>query len=501
MIHRALSTLVLAVLPLLTVEPLVAAPVDLSAPSTTLGASNARGYLEIWREYGEVDFGQDLKLPLRAQFSSERQSESVCLGKGWWLPLTEATAYLKREKMLQATLICGKTMYLRKDGAQANTFYSLDKEWKGVIDGKEINISREDGWNLRYENGRIKSLKTDTGRQLTWVYSGNMAVEIKEEGSPSTPFKLDLTSTGSPKGIYANNKLHSFTLEKRPKVQSVAAKNLVTGFDAALSSWKLAEGSQETYQFEVTEEVQPNLKLTDKETGQTTYVWDAGSGHILSDGQWTYLVGKVTSEFELPELRRVNTAGKEEFVKIDNKLGIFERESITRGHLVTETYKTPGPLYGKVKKVVRLEEGKEVPVLQYSYDEKGKLLRKIDDKGFTTVFNYDDKGKLKDTKLLPLKNPEILQSLKEKEAALLKAIEAADNEQKKGDQMQLLGFFYIHEMRDYEKALKMIPLMQNPKQRYNIQLASIHSNLNLTKEEKNARYKELLKEYPKKKPN
>lgn len=72
-----------AAIGLMIVSSVSAAPVDLSVPSTTLSTSNARGYLELWREYGDVDFGKDFKLPLRAQFFSERQAESACLGKGW----------------------------------------------------------------------------------------------------------------------------------------------------------------------------------------------------------------------------------------------------------------------------------------------------------------------------------------------------------------------------------------------------------------------------------
>lgn len=144
----------------------VASPVDLSPPS------NSRGYFEIWRELDEADFGKGLKLPFRVGFSSEWQASSPYFGKGWWCPMLEARAYLKREKMLCATLMCGKVLYLRKDNALENTFHTLDKKWKGVIAGKNITVSREDGWMLTYEKGQIKELKTDTGRTLIWIYSG-----------------------------------------------------------------------------------------------------------------------------------------------------------------------------------------------------------------------------------------------------------------------------------------------------------------------------------------
>src|ERR1700760_3596316 len=91
-------------------------PVDLSAPSTALGASNSKGYLEIWREIDDIglDMGKDSYLPLRYMFSSEENVGGI-LGPGFYVPMFEAKNVLIREQMMRAFLPCGKGLYMRRD--------------------------------------------------------------------------------------------------------------------------------------------------------------------------------------------------------------------------------------------------------------------------------------------------------------------------------------------------------------------------------------------------
>ena len=65
MIAALLGTSILA-------ESAWARPVDLSAPTTELGAAGSKGYLEIWKEVEGVGFqlGKSY-LPLRYKFTSD----------------------------------------------------------------------------------------------------------------------------------------------------------------------------------------------------------------------------------------------------------------------------------------------------------------------------------------------------------------------------------------------------------------------------------------------
>lgn len=480
-----------------------AAPVDLSAPPNSLGAANAHGYVQFWREIDEVDFGNDLKLPLRLRFSSEPQKESTSppIGVGFWCPLTSAAAYLKREKMLRCELICGKVMYLRRDKKDFSKFYSLDKKWTGIIDKDKITISRGDGWELRYQGGFLRQLKTDSGRLINWIYNGSLVTEIREEGSANSPLKLAIGPGGFSNGFYVNGKLHSFELGKRPRVEEVAGQRVVAGFDPSLAVWKWPEGKQESFQFEVNEKLQPNLKFTDREGAVAAYVWDGVTSKIVSadegNGPWDYTVGTMANEIDLPKLERTNAKGESEFLYVDKQKGLTERKSLRKGHTITEVFLSAGPLYGKVRKVEKIVDGEKFPVFQAGYDETGRLLRKVDEKGFLTLFKYSASGDVTKERHPPSEKS-LLENLYKKENELKRQIEQAASATGKSAALQRLGYFYISEMGAPEKAHSLLPLIKNVNQVFNIKFHLINENQNLSDSEKIAQYEALLAEFPSK---
>lgn len=488
-------------------QPAQAAPVDLSAPPNSLGAANAHGYVQIWREIDEVDFGNGLKLPLRLRFSSEPQKESVSLplGMGFWCPLTDAKAYLKREKMLRCELICGKVMYLRRDKKDASKFYSLDKKWTGIVEAEKnkITLSRPDGWELRYEGGMLKQLKTDSGRLLTWVRNGNLVTEIREEGSANSPLKVALGAGNIPNGFYINGKFHSFELGKRPRVEEVAGQKVVAGIDSSVAVWKWPDGKQESFQFEVNERLQPDLELTDRQGVRSTYVWDGRTAKIVSsedeNGRWDYRVGTVSNDIDLPKLERTNDKSETEFLYVDKQKGIAESCTESRGHIVTEVFTSAGPLYGKVREINKVVNGKAVPILKCGYDDAGRLVRRTDNNGFTTLFKFSPDGRLKEKVCLPIRDPNILASLQRNEQVLLDAVKKAARGQHHDEAVQKLAFFYIHQLKDINKALPLAALVEDRQILFNIKAHAVDHDQTATPSQKVKGFQVLLLEFPEQK--
>lgn len=499
---RALFS-IFVILALHAIEAL-AAPVDLSAPGNSLGSANAHGYLRIWREIDELDFGNDFVLPLRIQFSTERQDDSPYLGRGWWCPLLSATAYLKREKMMRAELLCGKIMYLRRDKADPNKFQSLDKEWTGAISGDKITISRADGWELHYMKGAIQQLRTDTGRVLTWVRKGNLVTEIREEGSSAAPFKLSGASSGVPNGFFINGKLHSFELDNRPTVQTIAGQRLVKELAPSLSAWTWPDGTKETYLFEVSKDVVPNLKITDKEARVSAYTWDAATNQIVSEqnssnGDWIYNISPVKGEFDLPRLERTNKKREMEFLAIDSVNGIIERKTLRDGHTITHMFKAPGPLYDKVRKVEKIENGLQKTVYQAGYDAKGRLVREIDERGWQTTFGPDEFGKQTTSNTVLVSDPALQRSLEDQERLLLKKLEDTKNSIDRDSAAQDLFLFYISKALDFQKAKNLLGAVSDSERLFNLKLALITANPNLAIKKKKTEIQGLLDEFPNKK--
>jgi RHS Repeat. len=477
-------------------------PVNLEAPSNSLGSADLYGNLRIWREIDEVDFGKDVSIPLRVEFSAANTGDSPYCGRGWWVPLLEANAYLKRENMMHARLLCGKSMWLRRDRRDPTKYRTLDQEWTGVISGDEIVIAREDGWELRYKQGLIRQLRTDTGRVLVWSRSGNLVTEIRETGSGTAPFRLVTTSGGVPTGFEINGKRHSFELDKRPVVQHVNGQNLIGGLEPSLSAWTWPDGSKELYKFEVDQQPQimPVMTLTDREGATERYVWNPQTNAVISDGDWTYEIGKITQEFGLPRITRKNAAGQEEFISVDNARGITEEKTIEGGHRITEIFKSTGPLYGKVRKVETLgERGNRILQYAASYDDKGRLIRETNANGITTAYTFDDAGKLTGKKVLPTRDESVQKAFAAKIGRLQQAIAAAETSGDRDSKIQDLALFYIGEMREPDKALALLGQVADPKILGTIKLMAVNHDDRLTYAGKIEGYKQLLTEFPERK--
>jgi hypothetical protein len=470
-----------------------------SPPQNSLGAANAYGYLQIWRDIDEVDFGKGLTLPLAVRFSSERQQPSPYFGSGWWCPLLEARAYLKREKMLRAELPCGQVIYLRQSKTDPNIYESLDKKLAAVIDKDkgDITLSGSCCGEYRYRHGRLTQIKTPEGRLITLFYNGNLVTEIREEGSSNAPFKLTFASEGIPNGMYVNGRLHGFELGKRPQVENVGGNNVVSGFEQSLAIWRSPDGKTEFYQYEVNSDLSPNLKMIDRNKIESHFTWEVTTGHIVSEGDWRYAVGQVSGQIELPTLRRANSKNEVEFRYVDIGKGITEVKSVTQGHTITEVFKSPGPLYDKVRKVENVENESKKLVYRASYSEAGQILRELDEKGFTLIYQYAEDGKLT-KRLEPPTDKSSISLLREQEGVLLSEINNAINAVAKDAAMQRLGFFYIKEARDKKKAVELLSKITNPLHRFNLKLHMIESDQITDLATKINLLKELLDEFPEK---
>jgi hypothetical protein len=476
-------------------------PVNLDASLNSIGAADPHGNLRIWRELGDVDFGEGLVLPLRAQFSSANHGDSPYAGSGWWIPLLEANAFLKREKMMQATLLCGKTIYLRRDRSDPNKFQTLDKEWIGEINGDETTISRKDGWSLLFRHGQIQQMRTDTGRVLSWIWTGKVVTQIREQGQAAVPLQLQTSVGGVPNGFMVNGQRHGFALAERARVESVGGQTLVGGMDPSLVSWTWPNGKSETFRFEVEKDpggLIPNLDITDREGEVASYTWDPSTGKVLTGEDWTYKVGSTKGVYELPRIERKNTAGESEFIHVNNAKGITEVKTLVGGHRIIEVFISPGPLYRKVRKIeITNERGEKRIQYAAAYDEMGRLKRSTDSKGFTQVMKYGDDGKLISQRVFLPDDANFLSQLKNQEQMLLKAVANISDEALKNEALFKLGAFY-GKNQDQESAAKLLNQITERPVQFNLKLNLLMDNRNMTPSEKIGGLRTLLDNYPEK---
>jgi YD repeat-containing protein len=221
---------------------------------------------------------------------------------------------------------------------------------------------------------------------------------------------------------------------------------------------------------------------------------DAKAGWIVSDNDWKYKVESNGSGMR-PKLRRYNDKGQEEFVIVDNRNGVFQQKDIKEGARVTEVFRTPGPLYGKLRKVENiLPDGTRKLVYQASYDERGRKIRTVDEQGTSMVFKYSPDGKLLATRTSL--STDFLAELKKKETQLLAELEKENNQERRGGMLHDLWIFYVVEMKDMKKAATFLNVIKGGESRFSLKLSLIISNPDMVFERRNTQLAQLIQEYP-----
>jgi hypothetical protein len=181
---------------------------------------------------------------------------------------------------------------------------------------------------------------------------------------------------------------------------------------------------------------------------------------------------------------------------VDSKMGAYTAQGADGVTTVTHVFETPGPLYHKVKSVEKTTNGFTITVYKASYDEAGKLIREMDEKGYITNYMYGKGGNSFIKTHAMTTDPQTLSELAQKETALLAKIRKTEDPTQRGDLLEELGFLYAHQLQEPEKALALIPLMTNRMQIFNVKAHAIEGDFKLSDAEKVNKLEKLAQEFP-----
>jgi YD repeat-containing protein len=476
-------------------------PVDLSAPSAQVGSAGLYGDLQLWREVDGVglDMGKGSYLPLRFKFSSATDTGGM-MGPGFYCPMFEARNILVREKLMEAFLPCGKRLYLRRDTMDPTRFQSPDQEWTGLLDGDDFVIWRDDGWKVTYRQNRLAEIQNDSNHTFEWSYNDQgVPTGVSEDGQPGIGVETDIN--GKLSGFTYQNKRYTVDFADRPAMEVVNGQTLVGKLVSAVSAFHYPDGKTETYRVLLAPpDLTPTLDFIDADKQETVYTWDAPTGHLASEkgpgGNWTYQVGEVTVADGVPTIARTNDQGQTEGMALDNTTGTYTATNLDGSTIITRTFRTPGPLYGKVHKVEKIVNGQTSTIYQASYDEMGKLIRIVDEQGIITKYIYDPSGhEVKRTVELS-KDADLIKSLARQEKIRLKQIQQERNVGKYQEEIYSLALFYMHQMLAFDKANALISKVPNREVKYAIRLDVAISDRNLSVSQKNQLLRKLASDFP-----
>lgn len=355
-------------------------PVDLSPPGNGLGSASSEGSVSFYIDLATLDFKNGLQLPLRIDFNSASQNVSPYVGALWRCVLLEAIAIQTREDAIDACLLCGKHLHLYRSKKDITQYWDRNHEWQGELKGNVLRVFRDDKWELTYINGRLTTLKTDTGRVLNWQWTGKAVTAITEGGRGGIfEVKFDPT-TKLATAFLVNDKEYRLELTQPQEFGPAPSLTKLTWPDGRSESFALDTTGKEC-----------ELVTTDN-GNEKRYTWDYKTRYILSDGEWTYQVGEVKSQYERPPLSRKNREGETESYFYEASKGISTSQALDG--TITKQYfvKSAGPNYMHLRKVERTKNGATTVIYRAGFDESARVIRETEESGKVTLYQYDAAG-------------------------------------------------------------------------------------------------------------
>lgn len=346
---------------------LQSAPVDLSPPKNAVGSADGDGYLRYVHRFGDIVFSDNFSIPLRFDFSSRRivEGEKSALGwHGWNCGAMEAVASVRADGFLEVQLLCAKIMHLLPVRDQAGAFISQDGNWKGTVEPGRISIEREDGWVLRFSEGKVESLRTDKGREIRWTRNERgQLLSIQEEGTEAPQLRISMREDGTAEEVATGPHVYQFHFKN----------GLLSGIE-----WTLESGAPRSIDLV---QLENSLQIQTSKLNQFRFLWDAKSGLLLGDGENQYTLRERRLPGQTTGQRFLSMKGPDGSV-VSHELGSRSPEtrfiSAEGKETVVTRIVSDDSTNGAVDRVEWIREGEPPFVLmKNAFDEEGRIIQRL----------------------------------------------------------------------------------------------------------------------------
>lgn len=347
-----------------------------------------QGNVVLIQKLGELELLKGRRLPFYAVFKSESGNRSPYAGYGWNVPLLESKIVQVDENRFRVFQPDGFQRRFRRDKKNANILRSRTG-WTAKIVGDTITAwcqCSSNGSKMVFNKGRLISIEVNE-EKFDYVYEGDRVAAIREGNQ--TIFKVEkYPPTRCITGLtLLNGQMIGLERVKRPLVQVINHQALTNVTVESLSKIIMTNGTIKTFEYGLDQKLNPTLKLNDREI-----VWDAATWKIIRDGECTYGIMSGVKPWENAAIARTNAHNQTEFWYKNDTKGEEIAEGVD-GIKKIKTRFTSGKLRGKIRKEVEIKDGAKKILGEYSYNEKGFLIRIRQDKKDTFLV-YEDDGKL-----------------------------------------------------------------------------------------------------------
>lgn len=322
-------------------------------------------------------------IPVYAVFKSDSATRSPVAGYGWTVPILESTFVPIDENRYRLVQPNGLHRIFVRDKERPNNL-SATGNWRAEIRRDTTVASCPCGYKLTYRKGRLSSMEVAEGK-FDYTYD-NARISILESGvRPVLRLTLNPRTEQATGLTLSNGQTVGIEWSSRPRLEIVDGRRTLRGTEPSLGRLTLPDQLVRTFEYGVTEALNPTLKAGDRQI-----VWDAVTKKIISDGDWTYDIKGGTEPRANAAIARANTSKVREFWHNDSAKG-QETFLDTNGVTTVTTYFTSGLFRSRARKVEQIRGGKREILREYSYDEKGRLIRLRKDQQ-DTLFIYKKEG-------------------------------------------------------------------------------------------------------------
>jgi hypothetical protein len=293
------------------------------------------------------------------------------LGKGWIVALLESHVEPIDENAMRVVMPDGWTfLFLRNGNGET---WRGNAGWVGETNDSIFTITARCGWKIKYDRGKIQEIDGGSIGTLTYSYNGGMPTEIDRDGHAILQVERDPASGAATALVIAGQRV-ALSLVQRPRVVSLSGQNLIEGLDPSLSSLRWPNGRSETFAFGTDKSLNPILTLSGSGLPARTFVWDATSRQIKSDGAWSYTLQRAGDHLRFI---RVSAQNQKETYEADDATGMTVEKGPDGVELATYRF-AGGPLAGHIRKVEEVDaKGARKLLYSASYFPSGALMREI----------------------------------------------------------------------------------------------------------------------------
>lgn len=362
---------------------------ELSRASNVVGDANCFGELQFTSHLGSVGLSNGERTQLYYQYSSFREYESPHLGRGFFVPLLEATL-IDHDYFLEATTLGGGKVFLYRLPANPKRFVSLNGANHVEKRGDDQFIRKtEDGFELKYRAGKLLEVKTPAGARLVYDYEGDVCKSIR---SSSGAMVCTFTRAGADRAVLATDRgKFGLTFQKHPDSYDSDYRPEGTPAIMTLASAIWPDRKVTTFAYPESAESELQLMKMEYDGISMEAAWEKENGFLLRcdgvDYEILSLYRDVDYEAEKRStgsysIKRTFEDGDWSSYFHDEDGGYSEYRDSDGAASRTHYINTRGPTFNLVRKRENINGGKWEPetaevVYEAFYDIDGDLLREI----------------------------------------------------------------------------------------------------------------------------